>query len=686
MGQGGLMGRNVFRRREPIEPGPRKGRMLILSVFLALAFVGLIVRAWHLQVKRHDHYVERSAGQHETTITLRASRGAIRDRNGRELALTAMVPSVYTDPRAVKNPGAAAAALAPLLDMDKTVLESRLGRAKKEFVWLKRHISPAIANQVMALKLDGVALKDEPRRFYPNRGLAGPLIGFAGIDGIGLEGIERDYDRYLRGKEYTLEGLRDASGRKAMPGGSVLPEHLSGYDVQLTIDARIQQLAESALFEQVKAMRAAGGVVVVMDPKTGDVLAMAQTPVFDPNLFRQAEPAQWRNRLLTDVLEPGSTIKPLLIASALDLGKVRPNQKWDGMHGRIRVGRKTITDVHGVKELTTLEIVQRSSNVGAVQVAQRIGKQHFHQYLRAFGFGESTNVGLRGEQGGTLHSYKKWGQIHLATHAYGYNLSVTPLQMVRAAGVIANGGDLMRPRLVKAVTDARGKVVESFPVRVVRKVLQPRAAKQATRAMIMVTQKGGTGRRARVPGYVVAGKTGTANKVDPLVGGYSKTKVTSSFVGFVPAQDPRLVMYVVVDEPKEARYGGVVAGPIFSNIAREALPYLGVEATEPFEAEEFEGDEWDDMAEGLDPQARPWWFEEAILAGAPAHMVVPDLRGAALSEVVQIAAGLKMNLAIEGAGLVTSQSPKPGALLPPDATITITMALPGTPPAKRAVQ
>ena len=678
------MGRNVFRRRTPIEPGPRKGRMLILSVFLALAFVGLIIRAWHLQVRSHDHWVERSAGQHETTITFRASRGAIHDRNGRELALTAMVPSVWTDPRAVKNPAAAAAALAPLLGMDVATLQSRLARSTKEFVWLKRQISPAIATQVTALKLDGIALKQEPRRFYPNRGLAGPLIGFAGIDGIGLEGIERDYDRYLRGKEYTLEGLRDASGRKAMPGGSVPAEHLSGYNVQLTIDARIQQLAESALFEQVKAMRAAGGVVVVMDPKTGDVLAMAQTPVFDPNLFRRAEPAHWRNRLLTDVLEPGSTMKPLLIAAALDLGKVRANQVWDGMHGRIRVGRKWITDVHGVKEMTTLEIIQRSSNVGAVQVAQRIGKQHFHSYLRAYGLGEPTGIGLRGEQGGTLHDYKRWGQIHLATHAYGYNLSVTPLQMVRAISTIANGGNLMRPRLVKKVTDARGKTVEAFPVRVVRRVLQERAANQAKRGMVMVTQKGGTGRRARIPGFVVAGKTGTANKVDPLVGGYSKTKVTSSFEGFVPAQDPRLAMYIVIDEPKEARYGGVVAAPIFASIAREALPYLGVEATEPYIAEDFEHEDWADPAEGLDPQARPWWFEEAVLAGAPAHMVVPDLRGAALSEVVDTAAELKMNLAIEGAGLVISQRPKAGALLPPDATIAVTMALPGTPPKQRA--
>ncbi|MEZ4474073.1 MAG: penicillin-binding protein [bacterium] len=670
------MARNVFRRTAPIEPGPRRGRILILSVFLALAFVGLIVRAWDLQVLRHDHFQKRSAGQHETTITLRASRGAIYDRNGRELALTAMVPSIYAVPRVLQDPGAASAALAGLLDLDVQGLRERLS-TDKAFTWLRRHVSPAVAKQVMALNLAGIDQRDEPRRFYPNRSLAGPLIGFAGVDGVGLEGIERDFDRYLAGKEYTLEAVRDAAGRKAMPGGALPPEHLTGYDVTLTIDSRIQQLAEAALTAQVKAMRARSGLVVVMDPHTGDILAMAQTPAFDPNLFREAEPDDWRNRILTDTLEPGSTIKPLLIAAALDMGKVRADSVWNGYHGRIKVGRKTITDVHGVDQLTTLEIIQRSSNVGAVQVAQRIGKDAYYSYLRAYGFGEPTGIGLQGEVEGNLRPAKQWGLIHLATFSYGYGFSVTPLQMTRAMAAIANGGMLVRPRLVLHVKDARGRIIEEFPDRHVRRVLQPQATKEVTEGLIMVTHKGGTGRKASVPGYEVAGKTGTAHKVDPLLRGYSKDKVKSSFVGFVPARDPRLVIYVNIDEPREAQYGGVVAAPVFSEIAREALPYMGIEATEEVTSEEGDDEPEEESAEGLDPQARPWWFEEAVLAGAPSHLVVPDLRGASLAEVVQRTAELSLRVEVEGAGFVVSQQPKPGALLPENAAIAVTLALPG---------
>ncbi len=419
--------------------------------------------------------------------------------------------------------------------------------------------------------------------------------------------------------------------------------------------------------------------VVVLDPRTGDLLAMAQTPDFDPNLFRQSRPSDWRLRGLTDVLEPGSTVKPLLVAAAFDAGKARPNTVWDGHKGRIKVGRKWITDIHREDRMTTLEIVKHSSNVGAVQVAQRLGKEGWHGYLRRYGFGSETGLGLRGERGGSLRPPRRWGQIHLATFAYGYGFSVTPLQMARAVGALANGGVLMKPRLIREVRDVNDEVVEQIPPRVLRRVVSEQAAKDATRAMEMVTGEGGTGRRARVPGYRVAGKTGTANKVD--VGGYSKSKVRSSFVGFVPAQAPRLVMYITVDEPKRARYGGHVAAPIFASIAREALPYLGVEATEAYAAEEeLDDSAWDQEAEGLDPQVRAWWFEEALLNEIPSHLVVPDLRGWSLRDVVDRAAELGLAVRVDGAGLVRSQRPQPGALLPRDGTLEVELILPGQPP------
>lgn len=669
------MAANRRRLRAPVEPGPRKGRILLISVLLALVFGALIVRAWHLQVFQNEAFRDDAEGNHLTTITLRAPRGAIYDRDGRELALTAMVPSVYAVPRAMTQPTEAARRLAALLDTDEAILRRRLSSGKA-FVWLQRRISPTVARQVEALGIEGVALRDEPRRFYPNRSLAGPILGFAGIDGEGLEGVERDFDRYLKGHEFVVDAIRDSSGRKAMPGGSLPMEQLSGHALTLSIDARIQQVAESTLHAQVAEVKAKGGVVVVLDPRTGDILALAQTPVFDPNLFQQAEPADWRNRVITDVLEPGSTIKPLLIAAALDLGKVRPDTMWDGFYGKLKVGRKIVRDVHGAKEMTTLEIIQHSSNVGAVQVGQRIGKDAYYSYLKAFGFGEPTGLGLRGEQDGTLRPASKWGLIHLATHSYGYGLSVTPLQMARAMSAVANKGVLMSPRLALRVTDAKGEVIEDFPARIQRRVISEKAARDTTEGLFMVTQKGGTGRRARVAGYKVAGKTGTAHKVDRLARGYSHDKVTGSFVGFVPADDPRLVIYVAIDEPQTAHYGGVVAAPVFAKIAREALPYMGVEATEDYDSVDEE-EEDDLFAEGLEPSARPWWYEEGLLTGAPSHLVVPDLRGQPLAAVLAKTAGMDVELEIEGAGLVVKQRPQPNALLPRNAKLAIVLAQPG---------
>lgn len=678
------MAGNVFRRRTPVEPGPRKRRMLVTSTILALGFAALMVRAWDLQVRKHDHYVARSEGQHRTTIELRASRGAIYDRTGRELALSAMVPSVFAVPRAMTTADVdrLAPELARILELDVAKVRRRL-TGSGAFRWLRRHTSPGVAAQVEALAHPGIQLRDEPRRFYPNRQLAGALIGFAGIDGAGLEGIERDFDRYLQGRTYTLDGMRDAAGRSVMPEGALPVDQLSGYALTLTIDARIQQIAEQALIEQVAEMKAKAGVVVVLDPKTGDLLAMAQTPAFDPNLFGAAHPGDWRLRAITDVLEPGSTIKPLLVAAAIDANKTTADAVWNGYYGRLKVGRKTVTDVHGDKELTTLEIIQKSSNVGAVQIGQRLGKDAWHSYLRAYGLGQRTGIGLRGERTGSLPPSSKWGIIHLATMSYGYGLDATPLQMARAMSVLANDGVLMRPRLVRQVTGPGGKVIEAFPPRALRRVVSAHAARETTRGLVMVTQQGGTGRRARVSGYTVGGKTGTAHKVDPVLRGYSKDKVWASFAGFVPAEDPRLVIYVAVDEPTEAQYGGVVAAPIFARVAREALPYLGVEATAEITEELDDEADFEVVAEGIDPQARPWWFEESVLTGAPSHLVVPDFKGQPLAAVIQRAAELELALRIEGAGLVVSQTPQPGALLPPDATLVVALAMPGAPPARR---
>jgi cell division protein FtsI (penicillin-binding protein 3) len=566
--------RNARRPKAPTEPGPRKGRILTMVVVLGLGIVAILGRAFYLQVTRHDDFMKRSEGQHRTQLKLTANRGEILDRNGQPLAISAPVASVYAVPNEVQDVAGTVAVLVSTLGVDPGKISARLAK-KNDFAWIARQIGPAETKTLEARKLPGIYLMDEPRRFYPNRTIGGALIGFAGIDGSGLEGIERDYDRYLRGKEYVLDTLRDARGRQLLTGGYLPQEQLSGHSVVTTIDLRIQQVAEQAVAAQVDEMGAKSGFVVVMEPRTGDILAMAQTPTFDPNLFDEATADEWRNKPITDSLEPGSTIKPFLVAAALDAGKITPESIFDGHGGQWQFGKKLIRDVHGVGSMNTYELVKFSSNIGAVQVGQRLGKDLYGAYLAAYGFGEPTGVGLSGETGGILHSSAKWGQIHLATMSYGYGLSVTPLQMARGMAALVNGGHVMRPRIVKEIRDARGNVVESFPVREVRRVIGDAASAQIRTALHMVTEKGGTGGRAVIPGFRVGGKTGTAHKVDPVAGGYSKNKMRSSFVGFVPVDDPRLVMYVLVDEPTKAQYGGVVAAPIFRAIGEASCRTSG---------------------------------------------------------------------------------------------------------------
>ena len=677
-----LRWRNLRRPRTPVEPGPRKGRILVMCIFLGFGIVAILGRAFYLQIDRHDDFIKRSEGQHRTQLRLPAARGDILDRGGQPLAISAPVASVYAVPHEVTDIAGTVAVLVETLGVEPAKILHRLQK-KNDFAWIARQIGPTETKLIQGHKLPGIYLTDEPRRFYPNRTIGGSLIGFAGVDGNGLEGIERDYDRYLHGKEHVLETIRDARGRQLLTGGYLPQEQLSGLSVVTTIDLRIQQVAETAVARQVEEMGAKSGFVVIMEPYSGDILAMAQTPSFDPNLFQDAQTDEWRNKPITDSLEPGSTIKPFLVAAALDAGKVTQESIFDGHGGKWQFGKKLIRDVHGLGSMTTYQVVQFSSNIGAVQVGQRLGKDLYGAYLAAYGFGEPTGVGLSGETGGILRSSSKWGQIHLATMSYGYGLSVTPLQMARGMSALVNGGHIMRPRIVKEIRDARGNLVESFPVRELRRVIGDKASSQIREALFMVTQKGGTGGRAVIPGYKVGGKTGTAHKVDPVAGGYAKNKVRSSFVGFVPVDDPKLVMYVLVDEPTKAQYGGVVAAPIFRAIGEEILPYLGVRATEPIlsgaEASGSGADvaeaELEDAFEPVEARAQAWWMEAKDATGK--RVTMPDLRGAPLSDVLTSVASLEVEIEVEGAGIVVSQRPAPGVVVKPEDTVAVVLSLPG---------
>ncbi len=683
------MSRNFFRRQKPTEPGPRRGRMLGTSIIMALAFLAVLVNAWHLQVSQNEHFLERSRGQHETVIKMTARRGDILDRSGRELAVTAMVPSIFANPRRIAEPARDALRLAKILGIDQTVIERRL-RSRRAFVWLKRHVSPKEAREIRELsqtkdrtqRHKPIDIQLEPRRFYPAQTGAGHLVGFTDIDGKGLEGIEGRYNETLRGKEYTIDGVTDARGRKAARDGAIRVDRLRGNSVETTIDLPIQQMAEAALAQQVKAMEAKSAVMVIMDPRTGDVVAMAQTPAFDPNRFSTYKPADWRNRSVTDVWEPGSVVKPLLVAAAIDAGICKADSVFDGHKGRFRVGPKVFTDVHAEEKLTALQIIQWSSNIGAIQLAQSLGKEKHFRYLRAFGLGVKSGLNVAGEQRGVLVNPKRWRKIEHATISFGHGLSTTPIQMTAAIGAIAHGGLLMQPRMVRRIVAADGTEVERFEPRIVRRVISEAAARAATDGMVLVTTgKGGTGHRAKVPGYTVAGKTGTAHKIDPILKAYSKDKYISSFVGFAPAEDPRLVAYIAFDEPnpEKAHYGGAVAGPVFAEVMRKALPYLGIKATDAGALEESRNrtDELETVTRTQQPRRSEWWRRQALLPGTKAPVLVPDLLGHSLSTAASRLAALDLEIEATGAGVVATQVPAAGQVAKPQTKVTVALTLPG---------
>ena len=666
---------NRFLRHKQYFNQPISGRVTFIWVAFLVCCVGLVCRAWFLQVKNNEAFMERARGQQRTEIKVKGKRGAIVDRNGHQLAVSALVPSLYAVPKKIKDPIGVARKLAPIIGLDEAKLAKRLSK-NNSFVWIKRKMRPSESDQVKALEIKGIAFRSESKRFYPNQSVAGAVIGFAGMDGKGLEGIERDCESLLQGHELRVKGLRDALGQAALPSGSIRHTDRMGATVELTLDTRIQQLAERALIDQVAKMDANGGVVVVMDPYSGDLLAVAQTPAFDPNQFRSSAPGDWRNRSVTDVLEPGSTIKPLLIASALDAQVVRADAIFDGHKGRLRVGRKVITDVHPEERIELLDIIKVSSNVGAVQVAQRLGKDKWYQYLRAFGFGQKSGLALRGEQVGTLRNARKWGQIHLATSSYGYGFSATPIQIARAYSVLANGGMLVEPRLIRRILSSTGDVIEERPIRITERVISQAAALAAREGLIRVTQKGGTGTKARVDGYVVAGKTGTAYKVDPAVGGYNRDKVWASFAGFVPANNPALVIYVAVDEPKKAQYGGVVAAPIFAQIAEESLPYLGIGHTKGQHTTVTQPRAKLRPSFSQVPKAWRWWVEDPKLAANREKSVVPDVLGLTLNQAISQLRTRTLDLNVDGAGVVVHQSPEGGRLVPLNTAIKLELKRP----------
>jgi cell division protein FtsI (penicillin-binding protein 3) len=564
------------------------------------------------------------------------------------------------------DPVRVAARLAPILDVPERELHAQL-TSGKPFIWLRRRLAPDVAARVRALGEPGLGFLDEPLRLYPNRELAAHVLGFEGVDG-GLEGVERAWNEVLAGTPGRAIVGRDALGREVSTQ-RVLAAPAPGHGVMLTLDTTIQYLAEREIDAAYRRTQARAAMAVAMDPRTGDVLALAIRPAFNPNAFLDVPSREvWRNRAVTDPFEPGSTFKVILAAAALEEGVVRPDDRIWAENGQLTIAKTTIHDWKKFGWLSFAEVLQNSSNVGSMKVGLALGRDRYYRYMTAFGFGAPTGVGLPGESRGVLRNPERWSPLSLPTMSIGQEVSVTALQMLTAFGAVANGGTLMQPRLVKAEFDADGREVRRADPRALRQVISPETARTLTQILMQVVEQG-TGHLAAVPGYPVAGKTGTAQKLDPATRRYSRAPGVLSFIGFVPADEPRLVLLVLLDEPKTEKWGSEAAAPIFSAIAgpvlrylevppRDATPIQIVMASDRFTAR---------LAEGA-ASARTATAEPA----GPG--VMPELRGRTLRQALAALSSLGVRVELEGRGRVVQQSPAAGEPVDEDALARLTLA------------
>jgi cell division protein FtsI (penicillin-binding protein 3) len=595
-----------------------------------------------------------------------------KDVKGQELALTDATKRL-----------AQALSLAP--DEVRSKLDPR-----HHFVWIKRRIT---ADEAAAMKdlgdpqktatpLRGVSLEGEGHRYYPGRELAGPLLGFVAPDGQGKDGLELAFDDDLRGSVEDVQGLRDRSGRLLFDGPG--EEHsLQGDDLTLTLDEGIQHAAERELDSAMRTYETRGGSLVIVDPFTGELLAMASAPGYNPNDYTESDPETRRDRGLTDRFEPGSVMKPFMLASALAADAVQPSDKIDCGHGVYRIGKVTIHDTHINDLLTPTQILARSSNIGALRIGLKLGEPALYAAYRRFGFGEPTGIPLPGEASGVLRpKARPWNDTETASASFGQGITVTTLQLALAMSSIANGGRLLEPVLVKSVTDPRGAVVRESAARVRRQVIAPSVARTVAEMLTAVTEEGGTAVEAGIPGFRVAGKTSTAQKVDPTTGKYSPDKYTAVFVGFVPVERPRIVVAVVLDEPMIGRYGGDLAGPVFRRVAEASLRYLGVtpSATSAnIAAVSRAGDPADSaLAATRRTEEGTSASDGAPIAGADGVGTarIPDANGMAAHEVVVALHKAGFVARLEGWGRVVRQSPAAGAFAPRGSAIRIVLEPP----------
>ena len=551
---------------------------MIIGGIFTIFFIAIGIKDTYVQVFRGSWLSQKAADQYEISYKSAGKRGTIFDRNLREMAVSIDVESIAAHPKQIESPKIVARSLSKILRMNRKVLAKKL-YPKRKFVWIKRKVTPKEAEAVKKLDISGLDFIPEHKRFYPNKTLAAQLIGFTDIDDHGLEGLEFYYNDILSGSVVEYKVLRDARGRRfeaESPAGSAT----SGKNLVLTIDSTIQYIAEKALAESVKAFSAKSGMAVAMDPRTGALLAMAQVPMFNPNALNGYNRKVWRNRIITDPYEPGSTMKIFSAAAAVESGSCSSSSIFYCENGAYRIGNHIIHDSHEHGWLSLQQIIKYSSNIGTVKFSAVTGPKYLFDTLRKFGFGEKTGIDCPGETAGSLSPYQRWTNVDAGTISFGQGISVSALQLITAISAVANKGILMKPYAVQAITDYHGRLIKSFAPKIVRRVISEKTAGTLTRIMKTVITEGGTGVNAALDGYSVCGKTGTAQKIDEN-GRYSNEKFIASFVGFAPVAAPKIAVLVVVDEPQKEHFGSAVAAPAFKTIAQKTLDYMNISPKKP---------------------------------------------------------------------------------------------------------
>lgn len=659
-----------------------KSRIVLIFVGVMFLWSMLAMRAAYLQFLPNDRLNSLQSRQFQTKITLQARRGAIVGRNGRDLALSATAYSLYADPKLLENRKFVAKKLAKVLNQSFENIYAKIKDGSRRFVWIQRLIDQDKAEAIKSWDFRGLSLVEEWRRVYPNETLLAQTVGFLGIEGQGLEGLELQYDQILRGNQKKVMVKRDARGRPLINNGLMFTESPEGSELRLTVDSDLQYTLESELQEVVSTFDADHAVGIVLDAKSSAVLAMSSSPSFDLNKAAGVGPNFRRNKVVTDSFEPGSTMKTLLIASALREGVLKPNTKFFCENGSFKIGDKIIHEAEAKEkfgDLTTSEILAVSSNIGSSKIAFKLGADKLRQGLLDFGIGQKLGVDLPGEARGLLQGLP-WRPHLLSNISFGHGISATPLQMANAYAAIANGGVLNTPYIVQAVRDSETGEMTETKVKPIRRVLTAEQSAQM-RAMLLgvTTLPIGSGKNARVDGFMVAGKTGTAQKVNPNGGGYMSGAYVSSFAGFIPANDPKFVIYVAVDSPRKGYYGAMVAAPLFAKIASYAVRKEGIaplmlgdaRTQNPKSKHPLSGSKTaaaSAVSSGDSDAALTSSMQTAPLK--PQEMV-PDLMSLTTREVLKKVSGQDLKLKFLGQGVVAETVPAAGSPLPEDKTITV---------------